>query len=72
MLNRECNRWTERLRQVEAELQQQKLMIGDGSAVVLDTSVLMEGEPFVTFDWHGLHPALATGPIRLFLLIRQL
>jgi PIN domain len=69
MLNREYNRWAGRLRQVEAELQQQKLMIGDGSAVVLDTSVLMEGEPFVTFDWHGLHPSLTTGAVRLVLPI---
>lgn len=54
---------------MEAELEQQKLMIGDGSVVVLDTSVLMEGDPFVTFDWHGLHPSLVTGAVRLVLRI---
>jgi PIN domain len=69
MLNREYTRWGGRFRQVEAELQQQKLMIGNGSVVVLDTSVLMEGEPFVTFDWRGFHPSLTTGAVRLVLPI---
>ncbi|MGH3280992.1 MAG: PIN domain-containing protein [Trebonia sp.] len=37
--------------------------------MVLDTSVLMEGEPFLTFGWHALDPALASEPVRLILPI---
>jgi PIN domain len=70
MLNREYTIWDQRLRRAEEELQSQKKLAGrPGHPVVLDTSVLMEGEPFLTFGWHALTPALASGPIRLIVPI---
>jgi PIN domain len=70
LLDREYALWDQRLRQVEEELQRtKKLADRVGAPVVLDTSVLMEGEPFLTFDWHTLDPILAAGPVRLILPI---
>jgi hypothetical protein len=44
-------------RGVEEDLQTQKMLAGrPGQPVVLDTSMLMEGEPFLTFGWHALTP----------------
>lgn len=40
-----------------------------GRPVVLDTSALMEGMPFATFEWHSLDPSLATVPVRLIVPI---
>jgi hypothetical protein len=68
MLNREYTIWDQRLRRVEEDLQTQKMLAGrPGQPVVLDTSVLMEGE--LTFGWHALNPSLASGPIRLIVPI---
>jgi hypothetical protein len=64
MVNREYTIWDQRLRQAEAELAARP-----GHPVVLDTSVLMEGEPFLTFGWHTLVPALAGEPVRLIVPI---
>jgi hypothetical protein len=70
MLKREYTVWEQRLRRVEDELQSQKeLASRDGHPVILDTSVLMEGRPFLTFDWHTLEATLATRPIRLIVPI---
>jgi PIN domain len=70
LLNREYTIWDQRLRRAEEELQTQKKLAGrPGHPVVLDTSVLMEGEPFRTFRWCALSPALASGPIRLIVPI---
>lgn len=66
MLSREYRDWSERLGQVLVDLDRQKqLMMWPGRPVVLDTSVLMEAEPFATLDWHGVHPVLSGIPIRL-------
>jgi hypothetical protein len=57
MLNREHTIWDQRLRRAEEDLQTQKMLAGrPGQPVVLDTSVLMEGEPFLRFGWHTLTP----------------
>jgi hypothetical protein len=66
MLSRQYSRWQQWLQRAEDELQaQEKLARNPGHPVVLDTSVLMDGEPFQTLRWHGLSPALASGPVRL-------
>jgi hypothetical protein len=66
MLRRECISWDRRLEEVLNELGKQKeLAMRPGSPVVLDTSALMEGMPFPTFDWHHLDPSLVAGPVRL-------
>jgi hypothetical protein len=66
MLNRQYSKWEQRLERIEDELQAQKRLVSSpGHPIVLDTSVFMEGEPFRTFGWHALSPALASGPIRL-------
>jgi rRNA-processing protein FCF1 len=33
--------------------------------IIVDTSALMEGESFLTFDWHGLDTTLKNRPLRL-------
>jgi PIN domain-containing protein len=66
MVSREFASWDRRLDEVIDELDKQKrLMLRPGYPVVLDTSALMEGAPFATFDWHGLDPSLAAVPVRL-------
>lgn len=66
MLHREYDRWDRRLGEVITDLTRlKKLALPIGSPVVLDTSALMEGKPFSTFDWHSLDSALAGVPIRL-------
>jgi hypothetical protein len=70
MLKRQYSKWEQRLEQIEDELRaQEKLVSSPGHPVVLDTSVFMECEPFRTCCWRALGPALASGPIRLFVPI---
>lgn len=66
LLNREFTLWDIRLGQAADELTAlKKLADRVGSPVVLDTSALMQGKSFLTFDWHSLDPALAGGQVRL-------
>jgi hypothetical protein len=66
MLQREYRDWNRRLGEVLDDLGRQKqLTLRPGRPVMLDTSALMEGPPFATFDWHGLHPSLIGKPVRL-------
>jgi len=65
MLSRELMAWNRRLDVVIAELSEQRMAERPGEPIVLDTSVLMEGEPLVSFDWHSLDPSLAAKPVRL-------
>ena len=59
MLNREMMAWDRRLSDLIAELSGQKRIAErPGEPIVLDTSVLMEGQPLVSFDWHSLDPDL--------------
>jgi hypothetical protein len=70
LLNREYTIWDQRLRRAEEELRAQKKLAGrPGHPLVLDTSVLMEGVPFLTFGWHALSPVLGGGPVRLIVPI---
>ncbi len=66
LVQTEREAWERRLRLVDEELIKQQAVAGrPGVPVVLDTSVFVAGMPFMTFDWRSLHPALASGPVRL-------
>jgi PIN domain len=70
LVQTEQKAWKDRLDHIDAELVKlRKLTERDGTPVVLDTSVLMEGKPFMTFDWHSLDPRLASEPVRLIVPI---
>jgi len=70
MLDREVQAWVRRLDKVIAELTAQKrLAERRGQPVVLDTSVLMEAPPLMSFDWHSLDPSVASTPVRLIVPI---
>jgi rRNA-processing protein FCF1 len=60
LLNREFEAMGRLLDRASGELSVLKRLADRaGVPVVLDTSVFMEGQPFETFEWHGLAPALA-------------
>jgi hypothetical protein len=62
--------WTERLDQVQEELRGQQLFAArPGIPLLLDTSVLMEGQPFLEFDWCSLDQELAGERVRLIVPI---
>jgi hypothetical protein len=66
MLSRELMAWDRRLGDLIVELSGQKRIAGrPGEPIVLDTSVLMEGQPLMSFDWHSLDPSLVSKPVRL-------
>ncbi len=66
MLSREWQDWDRRLSDLIVELQQQKRVAErPGEPIVLDTSVLMEGPPLASSDWHGLDSSLVGKLVRL-------
>jgi PIN domain len=70
LVQTEQKAWKDRLDRIEAELvKMKKLTERDGTPVVLDTSVLMEGQPFMSTEWRSLDPRLASGPVRLIVPI---
>jgi hypothetical protein len=70
MLSWEYATWSRRLGEALDELRKQKqVVMRPGHPIVLDTSALMEGEPFEAFDWHSLHASLVDLPVRLIVPI---
>lgn len=68
LLDREGKAWAARLDGLIAELEREKPFLArPGHLVVLDTSALMEGVFFTSFDWHDLDPVVKEGPIRLII-----
>lgn len=70
MLARDWRTWDRRLERLSAEVESLRgFMARPGRITVLDTSALMEGVPFMEYDWHDLHSDLAEGPVRLIVPI---
>jgi hypothetical protein len=66
ILQREFNSWEGRLERLVAELRALAPFIDrPGRIVVLDTSALMEGQPFASFNWQSLDTSLADSAVRL-------
>jgi hypothetical protein len=61
LVRTEQRAWKDRLDRIEGELKKlKKLTKRDWTQEVLNTSVLVEGKPFVTFEWHSLDPRVAS------------
>ena len=70
MLNRDWQTFDRHLERLGEELEScRTFLFRPGRIVVLDTSALMEGVVFTTYDWHTLDDDLAAGGIRLIVPI---